>query len=111
MISHSLSEIFLQILDQIARCKHHSLKLNGYLGFYQKTKLHISLPFYVISLWSVALLLIQALMQHFYPDNFAEKCVNGGTLSPLSYVAAFLTLEVCIVAGVNVNYIGESRKW
>lgn len=52
-------------------------------------------------------MLIQALMQHFYPDDFAEKCVKGGALSPLSYISAFLTLEVCVIAGININYMGQ----
>lgn len=61
----------------------------------------------MVSLWSVALLFVQTLMQHFYPDDFAEKCVKGGSLSPISYISALLTLEVCVIIGVNVNYIGK----
>lgn len=55
-------------------------------------------------------MLIQTLMQHFYPDDFAEKCVSGGTLSPLSYISAILTLEAFVITGVNINYMGKSRS-
>lgn len=94
------------MLDQVVKCKHHNLRLNGYLDFYNKTNLHITLPLYIVSLWSVAILLVETLMQHYYPDDFAERCVKGGTLSPVSYIAAALTLEVCVIAGVNINYVG-----
>lgn len=57
-------------------------------------------------MWTVAILFVETLMQHFYPDDFAERCVKAGTLSPISYIAAAITVEVCVVAGVNINYIG-----
>lgn len=76
------------------------------MDFYNNTNLHISLPLYIASLWTVAILFVETLMQHFYPDDFAERCVKAGTFSPVSYIAAAITLEVCVVAGVNINYIG-----
>ncbi|XP_050514076.1 transmembrane protein 192 [Diabrotica virgifera virgifera] len=99
------------IVDQVAKCQHHGLRLNGYLDFYHQTRLHISLPFYIVSLWSVALMFVQALMQHFYPDDFAERCVKGGSLSPMSYLCAIITLETCLIFGVNVNYIAKVIKF
>ncbi|XP_056636208.1 transmembrane protein 192 isoform X1 [Diorhabda sublineata] len=95
------------IIDRLVKCHHHNLKINGYLDFYQQTQLHISLPFYVVSLWSVTLMFLQALMQHFYPDDFAEKCIKGGSLSPISYLCAIITLEFCVIAGININYIAK----
>lgn len=50
---------------------------------------------------------VQTLMQHFYPDDFAEKCIKGGALSPVSYLCALITLEFCLLAGVNINYISK----
>nr|XP_023027597.1 transmembrane protein 192 isoform X1 [Leptinotarsa decemlineata] len=99
------------IVDQLAKWMHRSIRLNGYLEFYQKTKLHISLPFYIISLWSVVLMFVQALMQHFYPDDFAKKCVQGGTFTPVSYLCALITLETCLIAGININYMMKVRNF
>ncbi|XP_017776297.1 PREDICTED: transmembrane protein 192 isoform X2 [Nicrophorus vespilloides] len=93
------------ILDQIARAKHYSLRMNGYLDFYKKTQVHHRLPLYIVSLWNAVILLLQALMQHFYPDNFAEKCLEGGLLSPINYFCALMTFEFCLIFGVNINYI------
>ncbi|CAG9858118.1 unnamed protein product [Phyllotreta striolata] len=98
-------------LDQIVKCHHHSLRLNGYLEFYRKTKLHASLPFYAVSLFTVALMFVQTLMQHFYPDDFGQKCLDGGTLSPISYVCSIISLEFCAIVGINVNYIMQVWKF
>lgn len=81
--------------------------MNGYLDFYRKMYLHQQLPFYVVSLWNAVLLLIQALMQHFYPDNFEEKCLNNEVLSPVNYLYAFITVECCVISVININYIGR----
>ncbi|KAJ8943018.1 hypothetical protein NQ318_008336 [Aromia moschata] len=99
------------VVDQIAKIKHHKLRLNGYLEFYQKTCLHISLPFYIVSFWSVIILLVQALMQHFYPDNFAEKCLKGGAMSPIGYLSALITVEFCLIAGINIKYMLKVRTF
>ncbi|RZC04995.1 transmembrane protein 192 [Asbolus verrucosus] len=93
------------ILDQVARKKHYNLRILGYLEFYQKTQVHYRLPLYIVSLWNAIMMLIQALMQQYYPDNFAEKCIKGGTMSPIGYLCAFITFEFCLIAGININYI------
>ncbi|KAJ8924041.1 hypothetical protein NQ315_006818 [Exocentrus adspersus] len=93
------------VVDQFVKGKHHKVRLNGYLEFYQKLKVHGSLPLYVVSLWSLIIMFVQTLMQHFYPDNFAEKCVQGGVMSPISYISALITLEFCIIAGINISYM------
>lgn len=95
-----------QIIDQIARYKHYRLRIVGYLDFYKKTQVHHRLPLYIVSLLNAIILIIQALIQQFYPDNFAEKCVKGGTMSPIAYLCAFITVEFCLIAGININYIG-----
>ncbi|KAK9875523.1 hypothetical protein WA026_007912 [Henosepilachna vigintioctopunctata] len=103
---------FLSLLmDQIARMKHFDLRINGYLEFYNKTHIHHRLPLYVVSLWNAVIMLIQTIMQHFYPDNFEEECLKGGTLSPLSYLCAFITVEFFLLAGININYIIRVRKF
>jgi len=99
------------VIDFIARRQHYALRLNGYLDFYKTTQVHHKLPIYIVSLWNAALLLLQALMQYYYPDNFADKCINGGLLSPINYFAAFMTVEFCLICGVNINYILRVRRF
>lgn len=92
-------------MDQIARMKHFDLRINGYLDFYNKIRIQHRLPFYVVSLWNAVIMLIQTIMHHFYPDNFEQECLQGGLLSPLSYLCAFITVEFLVIAGVNIDYI------
>lgn len=94
-----------QLVDWIVKEKHIQLRMYGYLNFYNSTLLHHKLPIYVVSLWNAVLLFIQALMQHFYPDNFAEKCVSNELFTPINYVCAFITLEFCLLSGINIDYI------
>ncbi|CAH1183019.1 unnamed protein product [Ceutorhynchus assimilis] len=90
---------------------HHQVRLNGYLEFYKNAEAHTSLPLITVSLWTVALLLVQTLMVHYYPDDFAKKCLEGGTLSPRAYICALVTLEFCTIAGINVSYIMKVWKF
>ncbi|XP_018328909.1 transmembrane protein 192 isoform X2 [Agrilus planipennis] len=102
---------FSLIVDQVVRIHHYQLRMSGYLEFYKKTQVHHRLPLYVISLWNAVILFIQVLMQHFYSDNFADKCIKSGLLSPISYIAALITIETCVIAGVNINYIVRVREF
>ncbi|KAF5308172.1 hypothetical protein FQR65_LT06352 [Abscondita terminalis] len=99
------------IVDQIARVRHYNLRINGYLDFYKSTQVHHQLPIYIVSMWTAAILLLQALMQHFYHDDFTERCVKRGFLSPLSYMCLMISVEFCVVFGVSINYIVQVRKF
>ncbi|CAH0550536.1 unnamed protein product [Brassicogethes aeneus] len=98
------------VVDQYTKRAHHNLRLNGYLDFYQKVYLHTHLPIYVVSLWSVALMLVQTIMQHFYPDNFAEKCLQGG-MSPITYICALINMEGLCLLFIHTRYIKEVWKF
>lgn len=93
------------VIHLLTKCIHHRVRLDGYLEFYKSTGIHTSLPLIVVSLWTVLLLLVQTLMQHYYPDDFAEKCIKGGTMSPKFYLGALITVEFCVLAGINISYM------
>ncbi|ENN78249.1 hypothetical protein HUJ04_004386 [Dendroctonus ponderosae] len=93
------------IMHLLTKFLHNKVRLNGYLQFYKSVECHASLPLVVVSLWTVVLLFVQTLMQHYYPDNFSEICLNGGTLSPRAYLCALITVEFCVITGVNISYI------
>ncbi|XP_066142519.1 transmembrane protein 192 [Euwallacea fornicatus] len=105
MYLHVVLWFLTLLLHLITKHIHHNVRLMGYLEFYKKVECHGSLPLVVVSLWTVALLFIQTVMQHFYLDNFVEKCLNGGILSPKAYICLLITVEFCVLAGVNVTYI------
>lgn len=86
---------------------HNKIRLMGYLDFYKTVEYHGSLPLIVVSLWSVALLFIQTLMQHYYPDNFEQTCLKGGSFSPKGYICALITVEFCLLFGINISYMSK----
>lgn len=92
------------------RQQHHELRMNGYLDLYKKLYNSHRLPFYIVSLWNATILVLQTLMQHFYPDNFAKFCIEGDKLSPMNSLCAIITLEVCILFGISTSYIGKEME-
>ncbi|KAF7283993.1 hypothetical protein GWI33_022810 [Rhynchophorus ferrugineus] len=93
------------ILERIVKYCHHKIQLNGYFEFHNLTKRHTNTPVFIVTLSTVILLLTQTLMQYYYPDNFANKCINGGAFSPIFNICAIVLVESCIIAGVNISYI------
>ncbi|KAF5303618.1 hypothetical protein FQA39_LY09865 [Lamprigera yunnana] len=110
LYSHVAFWFLTLIVDQIARVKHYNLRMNGYLEFYRKTQTHHQLPFYIVSMWTAVVLLLQTLMQQFYID-FRERCTKGGLLSPISYMCIILSVEFCVILAVSVNYIVLVHKF
>ncbi|KAL1513682.1 hypothetical protein ABEB36_003059 [Hypothenemus hampei] len=84
---------------------HQRVQLHGYLDFYKDIQCHGNLPFLVVSLWTVALSLVQNVMQHYYLDDFTNKCLKGGSMSPRAFLCAFITMEFCVLLGINVSYM------
>ncbi|XP_050305765.1 transmembrane protein 192 isoform X2 [Anthonomus grandis grandis] len=103
--------IITYIIHIVTKTIHFNIRLSGYLDFYKETETHSGLPLIIVSVWTVALLFVQTLMQHFYPDNFYEKCIHGGTMSPKAYLCALITLEFCVITGVNINYINKVMQF
>lgn len=103
---------FLTFVVHLAtKCAHHQARLNGYLEFCSSTETHTSLPLVIVSLWTVVLLFVQTLMQHYYPDDFAQKCLKGGSMSPKAYLCGLITLEFFVLSGVNISYMMKVIKF
>lgn len=99
------------IMHFVTKCLHNKIRLNGYFDFHKSTQVHSGVPLVVVSLWTVVLLLVQTLMQHYYPDNFLERCIKGGSFSPKFNLCAIITLECLVIAGVNSSYIVKVMKF
>lgn len=81
--------------------------MNGYLEFYKQTQVHYRLPFYTVSLINTALMFVQAFIQHFYQDNFTDRCLKAGIKTPIGYVCLLTTFELLLIAFINISYIGK----
>lgn len=95
------------IIDRYVKSRHETLRLDGYHDFHRSTKRHRSVPLHIVSLWNTFLLAIQALIQHYYGDHFAEKCVVVGLLSPIVYITLFSSLETVVLVFVHGFYIAK----
>jgi hypothetical protein len=49
-LSFVIIVLSFQIVDNHIKQKHHALRVNGYLEFYQHTHQHSRIPFYIVSL-------------------------------------------------------------
>lgn len=96
-----------QIIDHIVKHHHEKLRMNGYHNFHRATNVHKGIALYVVTLWNVAISIIQTLIQHYYGPDFGKHCVEQW-LSPLVYVTLFAVLETIVLALVHQSYI---REW
>lgn len=81
--------------------------MDGYHEFHREIAHHKTVPLQIVSLWNTFLLAVQALIQHYYGDNFAEKCALAGLLSPIVYITMFSSLETIVLCFVHGSYIGK----
>lgn len=104
LYSHAAFWCISLIVDNHIKHKHHALRVNGYLEFYQHTHQHSRIPFYIVSLWNAVLLAFSTAMHHLYKD-FRQQCNISGFLKPVNYLCVFIAVETTILAYVIVMYI------
>lgn len=67
------------------------------------------IPLQIVSLWNSMLLAVQALIQHYYGEQFLTHCLAAGWLSPVSYVTIFNVAESLVLFVTHGCYIGTLR--
>ncbi|XP_021917703.1 transmembrane protein 192 isoform X2 [Zootermopsis nevadensis] len=92
------------IVDNHIKQKHHALRVNGYLEFYQQTYSHSRIPFYIVSFWNALLLVSSTLLQHLYED-FKQQCSVDGFSKPVNHLCVFIAVETAVLACVILLYI------
>ncbi|XP_058812976.1 transmembrane protein 192 [Topomyia yanbarensis] len=95
------------LLDHYVKTRHEKLRLDGYHEFHRATAHHRTVPLQIVSLWNTFLLATQALIQHYYGDSFAEKCLVVGFLSPIVYITLFSSLETVVLYVVSGSYLAK----
>ncbi|XP_023714736.1 transmembrane protein 192 isoform X2 [Cryptotermes secundus] len=98
------------IVDNHIRQKHHALRVNGYLEFYQHTHQHSRIPFYIVSLWNTVLLALSTAFSHLYKD-FRQQCNISEFLKPVNYLCVFIAVETTVLAYFMVIYICKVIKF
>ncbi|XP_055678220.1 transmembrane protein 192 [Lutzomyia longipalpis] len=98
------------LFDHVIKYHHDKLRMNGFHDFHRATGVHKSVPLYLVSLWNTAIMAIQALMQHYYGDDFGEHCIQS-FFSPIVYVSVFTAVECGILAIIHGTYIARVMRF
>ncbi|EDV42110.1 uncharacterized protein Dana_GF17177 [Drosophila ananassae] len=102
--------VITYLFDHFVKIQHNNLRMNGYHDFHRETNMQKGIPLQLVSLWNSALLAVQALIHHYYGENFWEHCA-AGWLSPVSYVTAFTVAENLVLTVTHSFYIDKVRKF
>lgn len=102
--------VITYLFDHYVKHKHEELRLNGYHEFHRATAMHKGVPLHVVSLWNTTILAVQALMQHYYGDEFVKHC-TAQFLSPITYITTFNIVENIILGCINGSYIVRVRNF
>ncbi|XP_030373775.1 transmembrane protein 192 [Scaptodrosophila lebanonensis] len=102
--------VITYLFDHYVKREHDALRLNGYHDFHRDTAMQKGIPLHVVSLWNSMLLAVQALIHHYYGENFFVHCA-AGWLSPVAYVTLFNVAENVVLAAIHGCYISKVRKF
>lgn len=96
----------LQLFDHFVKKQHDNLRMNGFHDFHRETNMQKGIPLQIVSLWNSMLLAVQALIHHYYGEQFWTHCAVAGWLSPISYVTTFNVAENLVLLVTHGFYIG-----
>lgn len=95
------------ITDYVVKAKHHTLRICGYLDFYQSTYQHIRAPLFITSLWNTCYLLLAVILHHTHKMNYEQYCRASEWLTPINYIIFLTTIEFMVIVPVYVHYISK----
>ena len=95
------------VIDHCVKSRHHTLRICGYLDFYQSTYQHIRTPLFISSLWNTFFLLLSVILHHAHKNNYEDYCRASEWFTPLNYILLLTTFELTIIVPVYINYISK----
>lgn len=98
------------VVDHLVKARHHTLRICGYLDFYQSTYQHIRTPLFISSLWNTFYLLLSVILHHTHQSNYEDYCRISQWFTPMNYILLLTTFELIIIVPVYVNYISKYFK-
>ncbi|XP_012273784.1 transmembrane protein 192 isoform X2 [Orussus abietinus] len=103
---HCVYWLVVMLADHALKSKHNTLRMAGYLDFYQSTYRHIRIPFFIVSLWNTTYLLLAAIFHHTHKTDYDMYCRSSKWITPVNYVLVFTSLElITIIVPVYIYYI------
>lgn len=108
---HCFYWLIVMVADYIVKAKHHTLRIWGYLDFYQSTYQQIRTPLFIASLWNTCYLLLAVVLHHTHKVNYEEYCRASEWLTPINYIILLSTFEFMVIVPVYVNYIKRVMRF
>ncbi|XP_014473108.1 PREDICTED: transmembrane protein 192 isoform X1 [Dinoponera quadriceps] len=108
---HCIYWLIVMVSDHVLKMRHHKLRINGYLDFYQATYQQIRTPLFITSLWNTCYLLLAVILHHTHKVDYEEYCRASEWLTPLNYIFLLTTVELVIIVPVYINYIKRVMKF
>ncbi|XP_031784983.1 transmembrane protein 192 isoform X2 [Nasonia vitripennis] len=102
---HCAYWLLIMVVDHLVKARHHTLRICGYLDFYQSTYQHIRTPLFISSLWNTIYLLLSVILHHTHKNNYENYCRASEWFTPLNYILLLTTFELIIIVPVYINYI------
>lgn len=104
---HCVYWLIVMVADHVLKTRHHKLRINGYLDFYQTTYQEIRTPLFITSLWNTCYLLLAVILHHTHKVDYEQYCRASEWLTPLNYIFLLTTVELVIIVPVYINYISK----
>lgn len=98
------------IADHIVKAKHDTLRINGYLEFYQTTYQTIRIPLFISSLWNTCYLFLAVILHHTHKVDYEQYCRTSEWFTPLNYIFLLSAMELVIIMSSYTNYISKYQK-
>jgi len=106
---HCVYWLIILLTDHIVKVKHHKLRTNGYLDFYQMTYQSIRAPLFVASLWNTCYMFLAVILHHTHKVDYEQYCRASEWFTPFNYIFLLSTLELAITVPIYGAYISEYR--
>lgn len=95
------------VTDYVVKARHHKLRIDGYLDFYQITYRLIRTPLFITSLWNTCYLLLAVILHHTHKIDYEQYCKTSEWFTPLNYIFVLTNLELVIIVPAYINYISK----
>lgn len=104
---HCIYWLIVVVTDYFVKARHHKLRIDGYLDFYQVTYQQIRIPLFITSLWNTCFLFLALILHHTHKVDYEQYCRASEWLTPLNYIFLLTTVELAIIVPAYINYISK----
>ncbi|XP_005178518.1 transmembrane protein 192 [Musca domestica] len=94
------------LFDHLIRKRHNDLRMNGYHDFHRSMVMHNGIALNVVSAWNTLLLLVQALLHHYYGNVMWNTW-----FTPVTCIVSFQLSETFILMTTHGCYMVKVYKF